>query len=139
MHEQSLAHAIALAVYTWKAVLHILVYASFASASSTLSNDSQQTPYQISWPVELRPVNVPTEQERPRSKEGSTFQPQTLREPAGLPSDIYSPMRDEQMKPMPLMTRTPLGHAVVMELEGDMAQKYYEYRAQHVGQMDGMI
>ena len=109
------------------------------SASSTLSNDSQQTPYQISWPVELRPVNVPTEQERPRSKEGSTFQPQTLREPAGLPSDIYSPMRDEQMKPMPLMTRTPLGHAVVMELEGDMAQKYYEYRAQHVGQMDGMI
>ena len=78
---------------------------------------------------------VAPEPQRP-DNDRSTFRPQLYGEQAELPDGIYSPSwPDPDMKPKPLMTRTPHGHAVVMELEGDMARQYYEYQAQRAAEM----
>ena len=97
--------------------------------------DSQQPPYQINWTMSNSRTPTPDEP-RPPSNGGNSFRSQIYDRQMDSPESAYYRSIEAQkewpnpeLKPPPLMTRTAHGHAVLMELEGDMAQRYYEYQA----------
>jgi hypothetical protein len=108
------------------------------TASRSISppiEDSQQPPYQITWAVSNSRTPTP-ETQRPPSNGANSFRSQIYDRQVDSPESTYyrsiEAQRDwpnPELKPQPLMTRTAHGHAVLTELEGDMAQRYYEYQA----------
>lgn len=120
--------------------------------------ESQQQPYQLTLPTsaDSDPQSAyarsnPYSFSKPQSPaanalsgfSGHTFRPQRPGEQAELPAttewnstddDVYSAI---ELKPDPLLIRTPHGHAMVMELDGEqeMARQYWQQR---VGNMGGM-
>lgn len=110
--------------------------------------DSQQLPYQLQFTYNPSSPSPSESEQQPRPSVGDANSMRSATshrsqnsvnwaESPYNPNSGSSPLRQNLLNPpQQVMKRTSTGHIVLMELEGDAAQRYYEYQAQRAAELE---